>query len=225
MYGASGRVWVKKLEADRHIRFSWEGHDPSHPTTVEFLFIAYENDATYVRITETGFTGDARHSGQPCPGVHRRLHLPTQLIEGRTRARHHAAGNHGRAPAEPSNALTSMNTRAIPPMHPSRALAERQSHRGTAPSPAALRAPLTHAGSRRTRAIGRASPASALAFRRLLPRGRVRKSDRRGLGPLPRACSYRPSGRRRKSSAALRHSRPARQPGRASGQGARERLG
>jgi uncharacterized protein YndB with AHSA1/START domain len=44
MYGASGKVWVEEVQADRRIRFSWEGYDPSHPTTVEFQFIPYEND-------------------------------------------------------------------------------------------------------------------------------------------------------------------------------------
>jgi uncharacterized protein YndB with AHSA1/START domain len=58
MYGVSGKVWVREVEPDRCIRFSWEGYDPAHPTTVEFLFVPYENDATYVRITETGFSGD-----------------------------------------------------------------------------------------------------------------------------------------------------------------------
>jgi uncharacterized protein YndB with AHSA1/START domain len=58
MYGVSGKVWVWEVEPDRCIRFSWEGYDPAHPTTVEFLFVPYEDDATYVRITETGFSGD-----------------------------------------------------------------------------------------------------------------------------------------------------------------------
>jgi uncharacterized protein YndB with AHSA1/START domain len=58
MYGVSGKVWVREVEPDRCIRFSWEGYDPAHPTTVEFLFVPYEDDATYVRITETGFSGD-----------------------------------------------------------------------------------------------------------------------------------------------------------------------
>ena len=58
MYRASGRVWVKQVEPDRCIRFTWDGYDPAHPTTVEFQFIPYENDTTYLRITETGFTGD-----------------------------------------------------------------------------------------------------------------------------------------------------------------------
>ena len=59
MYRASGRVWVNEVQAGRRIRFSWDGYDPAHPTTVEFQFIPYENDTTYLRITETGFTGDA----------------------------------------------------------------------------------------------------------------------------------------------------------------------
>lgn len=59
MYRASGKVWVEQVEADRRIRFSWEGYDPLHPTTVEFFFLPYENDTTYVHITEAGFTGNA----------------------------------------------------------------------------------------------------------------------------------------------------------------------
>jgi uncharacterized protein YndB with AHSA1/START domain len=59
MYGASGKVWVKAVEADRRIRFAWEGYDPSQPTTVEFLLFPYDNDFTYLRITEAGFSGDA----------------------------------------------------------------------------------------------------------------------------------------------------------------------
>ncbi len=58
MYRVSGRVWVKDVQADRRIRFSWDGYDPSHPTTVEFELIPYAYNTTYVRITETGFTGD-----------------------------------------------------------------------------------------------------------------------------------------------------------------------
>lgn len=59
MYGASGRVHVQQVDPDRRIRFQWDGYDPTHPTTVEFLFTPYNSDATYLRITETGFTGDA----------------------------------------------------------------------------------------------------------------------------------------------------------------------
>jgi hypothetical protein len=35
-----------------------EGYDPAHPTMVELQFIPHENDTTYLRITETGFTGE-----------------------------------------------------------------------------------------------------------------------------------------------------------------------
>ena len=59
MYRASGKVRVREVQPDRCIRFSWDGYDPSHPTTVQFQFVPYENDTTYLRITETGFTGDA----------------------------------------------------------------------------------------------------------------------------------------------------------------------
>lgn len=59
MYGASGQVRVKEVQPDRSIRFCWDGYDPAHPTTVEFQFTPHENDTTYLRITETGFTGDA----------------------------------------------------------------------------------------------------------------------------------------------------------------------
>jgi uncharacterized protein YndB with AHSA1/START domain len=50
---------VRQAEPDRRIRFSWDGYDPAHPATVEFQFIPYPDDQTYLRITETGFTGDA----------------------------------------------------------------------------------------------------------------------------------------------------------------------
>ena len=57
MHGASGKVWVKEVQADRRIRFSREGCDPAHPATVEFQFIPHQNDTTYLRIAETGFAG------------------------------------------------------------------------------------------------------------------------------------------------------------------------
>ena len=57
MHGASGKVWVREVQADRRIRFSREGCDPAHPATVEFQFIPHQNDTTYLRIAETGFTG------------------------------------------------------------------------------------------------------------------------------------------------------------------------
>jgi uncharacterized protein YndB with AHSA1/START domain len=59
MYGVSTTVLVQKVEPGRRIRYTWDGYDPAHPTTVQFEFIPYRDDATYLRITETGFTGDA----------------------------------------------------------------------------------------------------------------------------------------------------------------------
>jgi uncharacterized protein YndB with AHSA1/START domain len=57
MYETSSNVHVKDVAPDRRIRFTWDGYDPAHPTTVEFHLIPYDSD-TYLRITETGFTGD-----------------------------------------------------------------------------------------------------------------------------------------------------------------------
>jgi uncharacterized protein YndB with AHSA1/START domain len=54
MYVASGKVRVREVQPDRCIRFSWDGYDPSHPTAVQFQFVPYENDTTYLHITETG---------------------------------------------------------------------------------------------------------------------------------------------------------------------------
>jgi uncharacterized protein YndB with AHSA1/START domain len=54
------RFWYTKSSGrmEGGAELAWEGYDPAHPTTVEFLFVPYEDDATYVRITETGFRGD-----------------------------------------------------------------------------------------------------------------------------------------------------------------------
>ncbi|MGC8489607.1 MAG: polyketide cyclase, partial [Clostridia bacterium] len=53
---------VLEVEPDRCIRFHAKTDDPDHPPTVEFLFVPYQDDKTYVQITETGFigAGDAR---------------------------------------------------------------------------------------------------------------------------------------------------------------------
>lgn len=58
MYGVSGQVKVLEVQTDRFIRFHWDGYDPSNPTTVEFRIIPYHDDTAYLRVTETGFTGD-----------------------------------------------------------------------------------------------------------------------------------------------------------------------
>ena len=58
MYGTSTGVRVLEVETDRRVRFEWDGYDPEHPTTVEFTLLPYEQEMTYLRITEEGFTGD-----------------------------------------------------------------------------------------------------------------------------------------------------------------------
>jgi uncharacterized protein YndB with AHSA1/START domain len=56
MYGASTRVAVKEVQANRRIRFEW-GDDK--PTTVELGFTPWGDDATYVEVTEAGLNGDS----------------------------------------------------------------------------------------------------------------------------------------------------------------------
>lgn len=55
MYGLSTRVSVKEVEDNSRIIFEW---DDDNPTTVELRFIPWENDTTYVQVTETGLGGD-----------------------------------------------------------------------------------------------------------------------------------------------------------------------
>lgn len=55
MYGVSTNVHVKEVEDGSRILFEW---DNNNPTTVEFRFIPWENDTTYVQVTESGLTGD-----------------------------------------------------------------------------------------------------------------------------------------------------------------------
>ena len=57
MYGVSVPVTVKVVEAPTRIVIEW----PAEPgvTTVEWTFRPWTNGATFVNITERGFTGDA----------------------------------------------------------------------------------------------------------------------------------------------------------------------
>jgi uncharacterized protein YndB with AHSA1/START domain len=56
MYGASTKVAVNEVEANRRIRFEW-GDDK--PTTVELRFTPWGDGATYVEVTEAGLNGDS----------------------------------------------------------------------------------------------------------------------------------------------------------------------
>ncbi|ACZ37514.1 SRPBCC family protein [Sphaerobacter thermophilus] len=54
MFGVSAQVRVQEVEENRRIRFTW---DDENPTTVEFRFVPWREEATYVQVTESGFSG------------------------------------------------------------------------------------------------------------------------------------------------------------------------
>jgi uncharacterized protein YndB with AHSA1/START domain len=56
MYGASAKVSVKEVEEARRILIEWGDGDES--TTVEFRLVPWQDDATYLEVTETGLRGD-----------------------------------------------------------------------------------------------------------------------------------------------------------------------
>ncbi len=56
MYGISIPVTVKAVEPNRRIVVEWPAY--GRPITVEWTFTAWDDDATFVAITSTGFAGD-----------------------------------------------------------------------------------------------------------------------------------------------------------------------
>lgn len=56
MYGASANVAVKEVEDNSRILIEWG--KGGEFTTVEFRFIPWNDDSTYVEVTETGLSGD-----------------------------------------------------------------------------------------------------------------------------------------------------------------------
>jgi uncharacterized protein YndB with AHSA1/START domain len=56
MYNISAPVTAKVLEPNKRILIEWPGY--SGPSTVEWTFEPQEDGTTFVRITESGFTGD-----------------------------------------------------------------------------------------------------------------------------------------------------------------------
>ena len=56
MYNVSAQVSVKEIEENKRILIEWG--DPGEVTTVEWIFTPYENEATFVSITNFGFQGD-----------------------------------------------------------------------------------------------------------------------------------------------------------------------
>lgn len=55
MYGASTHVTAKVIELNKRIVIEWDGY--SGRTTVEWKFAPYTDSATFVSITESGWTG------------------------------------------------------------------------------------------------------------------------------------------------------------------------
>lgn len=56
MFGVSAEVNVKAIEANKRILIEWSSSD-SAPTTVEWLFAPRADNATFVTVTESGFSG------------------------------------------------------------------------------------------------------------------------------------------------------------------------
>jgi uncharacterized protein YndB with AHSA1/START domain len=65
MFGVSDQVSVKEVEDNSRILIEWGDGDES--TTVEFRFISWRDEATYVQIIESGFTGDGTSSFPTSP--------------------------------------------------------------------------------------------------------------------------------------------------------------
>jgi uncharacterized protein YndB with AHSA1/START domain len=57
MYDVSTQVAVKVIEPNKRIVIEWDGY--SGRTTVEWKFASQKEGATFVSITESGWTGDA----------------------------------------------------------------------------------------------------------------------------------------------------------------------
>jgi uncharacterized protein YndB with AHSA1/START domain len=66
MYGISVPVTVKTIEPDRRLVIEWPGY--KSPTTVEWTFEPQPDGTTFVRITESGFTGSGDELVQQVTG-------------------------------------------------------------------------------------------------------------------------------------------------------------
>ena len=59
MYDVSIEVTALAIDSNRRIVVEWPGH--SGPTTVEWTFVPLNGSMTFVRVTESGFTGTGDH--------------------------------------------------------------------------------------------------------------------------------------------------------------------
>lgn len=57
MYGATAQVRVIAIEPHKRILIEWS--DDETPATVEWIFTPHDDDATFVSITNAGFSGNA----------------------------------------------------------------------------------------------------------------------------------------------------------------------
>ena len=55
MYGASTRVVPKIIEPNKRILMQWDGY--SGPTRVQWTFTPWEDNTTFISVTESGWTG------------------------------------------------------------------------------------------------------------------------------------------------------------------------
>jgi uncharacterized protein YndB with AHSA1/START domain len=82
MFGVSTMVFVKEVEENSRILFQW---NDDTPMTVEFRFVPWENDTTYVEVTETGSSGDGdatvAHVGGSTEGFSKVLCAAKALLE------------------------------------------------------------------------------------------------------------------------------------------------
>lgn len=58
MYGVHANVTVKEFQPDERILMDWWSGDEA-PTTVEWRFTPHGPDATFLEVTNSGFSGDA----------------------------------------------------------------------------------------------------------------------------------------------------------------------
>lgn len=85
MYGVSANVFVKEIEEDSRILMQWGDSDES--TTVEWRFTPWEDDSTYLEVTETGHSGNGDELASRAAESTRLLPGPVRG-EGAARARH-----------------------------------------------------------------------------------------------------------------------------------------
>jgi uncharacterized protein YndB with AHSA1/START domain len=62
MYGSSVQINVLAIEDNKRILIEWSAFD--QPTTVEWIFTARDENATFVSITNTGFSGNGDEQAQ-----------------------------------------------------------------------------------------------------------------------------------------------------------------